>query len=435
MENIICKNNCIIELIEKDIEQLYIPDGITGIEPFVFQDSKIKNIRLPKTLKVIGSGAFKNCKNLEKIDFPESLNLIMDHAFENSSLKEIILPSNITKIGSFAFSGIDITFENFTLPKSLSIIGTKAFNDIKVKNLFLSSNSYTIDLFKSVENFYIQENDRYFTSIDGNIYNKELNMLIRKGNNNSKILDVEELENGCFANIKTENLVIPDTVKKIKKTYTLFLDSYVKNLTIPKDLNNAHILFKNVYLENVNLNNNPELLLEDGVVFNKKKSFLYYYMPNKKEEFFRIPDKVKCIFPYAFNTCPNLKKIITKNNLYKNFNFENEDLIPSVLDLNTNCFYNTNIETIENFVPLSINIENILAHTKVNTIFLPNFSKIDIGNIFFPEKEITIYSPLAKRFEKELALHENVHIIETKNIYDYLLLQGKSFKEINKIMK
>ena len=54
---------------DKNIEEITIPDGATGIQGFG-DLKKLKIIHLPPTIKSINGYAFHQCSSLEKVDFP-----------------------------------------------------------------------------------------------------------------------------------------------------------------------------------------------------------------------------------------------------------------------------------------------------------------------------------------------------------------------------
>lgn len=62
-------------------------------------NTNIKTITLPDSIKEIGRDAFKNCIALESINLPASLEMIYSSAFnECSNLKEIIIPDSLTSV-------------------------------------------------------------------------------------------------------------------------------------------------------------------------------------------------------------------------------------------------------------------------------------------------------------------------------------------------
>ncbi len=81
-----------------------ISEGITKIGYGAFFKSPIESIKLPKTLRVIGHSAFRQCDNLNKIDFSEGLEEIRKNAFYScTSLEEIHLPQTVKEISNAAF--------------------------------------------------------------------------------------------------------------------------------------------------------------------------------------------------------------------------------------------------------------------------------------------------------------------------------------------
>lgn len=89
------------------IECINIPEAMT-IVPFAFSACKnLKEVNIPKGVKIIGVGAFHNMDRLEKIVLSEGLEEIMDGAFDYCkavySEYGILIPKSVKKIGKFAF--------------------------------------------------------------------------------------------------------------------------------------------------------------------------------------------------------------------------------------------------------------------------------------------------------------------------------------------
>lgn len=111
---------------------IYIPDGVTSIEEFAFQDcGSLTSITLPSSLTSIANRAFKDCSGLTSITFRDKLTSIGTYAFENcTSLTSITLPASLTSIAKGAFSTC-IRVKNITISTvaSLTSIGEEAFKD------------------------------------------------------------------------------------------------------------------------------------------------------------------------------------------------------------------------------------------------------------------------------------------------------------------
>lgn len=94
----------------------------------------LKTIKLPKTLKNIGNGAFYGCEYLQEIEIPENVKHIPSEAFRDCSmLEKVVLPegletigSDSTFIGQGAFRGCEM-LTNIIIPSSCKWIGPGAF--------------------------------------------------------------------------------------------------------------------------------------------------------------------------------------------------------------------------------------------------------------------------------------------------------------------
>ena len=87
------------------IPEYYNGLPVTGIMERGFENSKIKSIKIPDTVKAIGKYAFDNCYDLVSVSNGNGLITISDGAFTGcSSLTTINLPNSVTSIGGGAFT-------------------------------------------------------------------------------------------------------------------------------------------------------------------------------------------------------------------------------------------------------------------------------------------------------------------------------------------
>jgi len=92
-------------------DKVVIPNKFGGKEIFglgkgLFAYSRIKTVDFGKTVKLIGTGAFKECKHLEKVEMPDSVLHIMEGAFKNcTKLEEVRIGAGIRQIDKNAFAG------------------------------------------------------------------------------------------------------------------------------------------------------------------------------------------------------------------------------------------------------------------------------------------------------------------------------------------
>lgn len=113
--------------------------------------TSLKEVVLPETIEVIGTGAFKDMPVLETVNLPESLKIIGDEAFANTGLKEISLPSHLETIGSYAFKDcgslallVDTDGYVISIPDSLTSFGEGVFCGAELNTVEAGSGSEAV---------------------------------------------------------------------------------------------------------------------------------------------------------------------------------------------------------------------------------------------------------------------------------------------------
>ena len=95
---------------------------------------KVKEIKLPDTLKRLGRYAFQSCSCLEYIELPSNLETIDYEAFYQSGIKKIDCPSSLKTIETYAFEYCD-KLEEIYLNYGLEEIGEWAFAGSGIKSI------------------------------------------------------------------------------------------------------------------------------------------------------------------------------------------------------------------------------------------------------------------------------------------------------------
>ena len=88
------------------VDSITIPDTAESIGSNSFAlMSDLKQVTIPKKIKMINEDAFSNCMRLSnvKFHFPGSLAFIGRNAFAKTNLSNMIIPSSVKVIGSGAF--------------------------------------------------------------------------------------------------------------------------------------------------------------------------------------------------------------------------------------------------------------------------------------------------------------------------------------------
>lgn len=117
---------------------VYCPAGMEGvyevrpgtekIECYAFAFcSALTEVKIPASVKEIGSGAFFNCAKLEKADFPAAVTVYKRSVFENcAALKAVNFSAAVTNIEYFAFRGCN-TLGKINIPDNVREIAVYSF--------------------------------------------------------------------------------------------------------------------------------------------------------------------------------------------------------------------------------------------------------------------------------------------------------------------
>lgn len=139
------------------LETVEICDGVDFIPQWAFQNTKIKEIRLPRSVIEIQSGAFAGCTELETVVLNEGIRSIWDSAFRNTQIKEISFPKTVQNLLISAFDGDDAL--------------TKMYFEGNVPNNFIVSANQGVN---SSFTIYYHEGAEGFTSPEWNGYKTEI---------------------------------------------------------------------------------------------------------------------------------------------------------------------------------------------------------------------------------------------------------------------
>lgn len=90
----------LVQLVDREIEHYAVLDGAAVIDPFAFAyNERIVSVKVPSSVRSVGSSAFRVCRNLRRIDLPDTVQSIGEEAFLDTSLEQFRVPAQLTELG------------------------------------------------------------------------------------------------------------------------------------------------------------------------------------------------------------------------------------------------------------------------------------------------------------------------------------------------
>ena len=236
-----------------------IPDGVKSIEKYAFWYSfSVTSVTIPKSLESMDGTVFLNCTKLKEIKVSKNNQYF---STENGILYDkkkkvllqcprvmegdIIIPETVVKIGDNAFYYCQ-NLTSIIIPESVSNIGRLAFHycegltSVTIPKGVASIGECIFEGCSGLTEIKVSENNRYFTSENGVLYDKKKKMLIQcpgaKGGEFIIPESVTGIESRAFESCKKlTSVTIPKGVTQIEE-YTFAWCSSLSNVSIPKGL-------------------------------------------------------------------------------------------------------------------------------------------------------------------------------------------------------
>ncbi len=257
-------------------------DGKTvkGIDSNVFNGcDTIKEIILPNSITSVGKRAFYNCTALEKINIPDGVAIIYDETFEGcENLKSISIGSLMSTLENIPYSQ------------------------------------------KSIEEINVSENNHYFSSENGVLYNKDKTEVI------------------VVPDSTLTEFIIPDSVTNIRSG--AFDDcNMLERITLGAGITTLeNIPYTLSCVEQINVSeDNLYYSAENGILYDKTKTVLIKCPKSDITEMV-IPETVVAVSGSAFTGCTALSTVklgenVTSigNNAFYGCNQLSEIVIPSAV--------------------------------------------------------------------------------------------------------
>lgn len=201
--------------------------AVTKIGDSAFENLRIKSLVVSEGITEIDINAFNNCEEVETLSLPTTLKKIGDAAFTDFYLiEEVILPENLESIGYLGLAGFT-SMKKLVLPESLTTIGHGAFAaSFELEEITIPKNVKSIGLgiffqCAKLKNIIVDEDNPYYSSVDGILYNKDQTSLIYYPEGKKEVThtvseNIENIEESAFTNNETlEEVIIPESVSVI----------------------------------------------------------------------------------------------------------------------------------------------------------------------------------------------------------------------------
>jgi hypothetical protein len=127
---------------------------LTRIESKAFYGSSLQSILIPKNVEILGSSCFSNCQSLSSITFESDSHLtrIESKAFSFSSFQSIVIPRNVEFIDGSAFIGVTLSSISIESGNSIFVIENDFLIDIRHHKFIRNfSKSSTIEIGMNIE--------------------------------------------------------------------------------------------------------------------------------------------------------------------------------------------------------------------------------------------------------------------------------------------
>ncbi len=124
-----------------------VPDTVTEIEGYSFENSNLTAVKISDNVKTIHDYAFSGCVNLTSVTIGDGVTTIGYGAFYNcQSLTDVDFGNSVKSIDSYAFA-MDTSLTSIEFPDSLESIAYRAFSPCDINN----NENYSASSLKSVK--------------------------------------------------------------------------------------------------------------------------------------------------------------------------------------------------------------------------------------------------------------------------------------------
>lgn len=190
------------------LHKVVIYDSVEEIDSCAFQDSGITDIEIPESVTRFHGGVFSLCPNLQYFKWPAHLPVIPSQTFTGSTLQEIELPVGLKEIGDLSLGLTSLTHIN--IPETVERIGIQALASFKGDTIIVPNSVREIGI-----QAFVGTNAKYA------ILSSQLNVIPTQ----------------LFAMSEIEEVYFPEGVKKVENDVFWYCGK-MRKLVLPSTLEN-----------------------------------------------------------------------------------------------------------------------------------------------------------------------------------------------------
>lgn len=402
------------EASESGITEIILPDSVVSIGEDAFLDYKtLEQIVLPDSLEIIDDGAFAYCESLKTITIPENIDYIGEKAFYGcSSLENISLPDKGFELTSLLFNATEYHDNQSNWTNNCLYIGNHLVDfknsggeEIKIREgtktvaipeseeysenlqIYIPASvekiSHGLTYLKSIE---VSENNPYFSSSDGVLFNKQKTKLIvypsyKNSESYTVPESVTEIDNSAFAGCASlQKINLPEGLEIIGEG--AFANSDIASVVVPKSVESIP---RDTFSCCEKL---KSVTVQQGVY----KIEIGAFSGCASLESISLPDSIEYIAPYVFQDCTALKSIKFPEKIFQ---------------ISFGCFFNcSSLEKVE--LPVSLKNINTAAFngcSSLKEINLPESLRSINESAFYDCESL-----------KSITVPESVKVIEASGL-------------------
>lgn len=365
-----------------------ISEGVTTIGDQAFLScTSLSTVTFPESLLTIGHGTFDGCTNLTRADLPSKLETIGRWAFNETALESVVFPPSVTSVQDYAFAHTAI--ETVELPATITELKEGAFKNCQNlrKAVIATSQLPNIAFEKcyALEEIELQDGVRLLGT----------SCFLGCTNVTSIHIpsSVTTIQADALASTGLRELFIPPTVVSMSSQVVWGCD-FLEKMAYPSNLSSPTV---GQYAKSDPVfvaYSKDTSLIEDGYIFDKGKTRLYYVPLSASGEYV-IPSTVTSVEKGAFAGCSEITKLTVPGSVAT----INQGAFKGCSGLNTVALEyaanNISIYPLRNQVSafMETSIENLILDRGISSVNIMVFQNNETLKNVTIGKNITVLNP------------------------------------------